>query len=75
MISAVTQPLTFGDHSFAVSRPYRFGIVIEGTGDYLHDVLQSADHKESFLKLIEDEKLVVCKNVDTRDPTRLQGAQ
>ena len=75
MISSATEKLAFGDHDFAVSRPHRFGIVIQGSGDYLHDVLLSAPHKESFLRLIEREGLVVCKNVDTQDPTyrRVRG--
>ena len=75
MISSVTEQLTFGDHQFAVSRPHRFGIVIQGSRDYLHEVLLSPAHKESFLKLIEREGLVVCKNVDTNDGTyrRVRG--
>ena len=75
MISSATQQLSFGDHHFAVSRPHRFGVVIQGSGDYLHEVLLSSNHKASFLKLIEREKLVVCKNVDTVDPTyrRVRG--
>ena len=75
MISSVTEQLAFGDHQFAVARPHRFGIVIHGSGDYLHEVLLGPHHKDTFLKLIEREKLVVCKNVDTNDPTyrRVRG--
>lgn len=75
MISSATNQLTFGNHDFTFTRPHRFGIVIQGNGDYLHEVLLSPDHKDSFLKLIEREGLVVCKNVETRDPTyrRVRG--
>ena len=75
MISPATEQLSFGDHQCAVARPHRFGVVIEGSGDYLHEVLLSPDHKHTFLELIEREGLVVCKNVDTRDATyrRVRG--
>jgi len=75
MVSSVAEQLTFGKHKFAVARPHAFGIVIEGSGDYLHQVLLCQDHKEEFLQLIEREKLVICKNVDTEDPTyrRVRG--
>jgi len=75
MMSSVTDQLTFGDHPFVVARPHPFGIVLQGTGDYLHEVLLSPDHKESFLELIASEGLVICKNVDTQDATyrRVRG--
>ena len=74
-MTTATQQTAFGAHRFDVSRPHRFGIVITGSGDYLHEVLLSAQHKSDFLKLIEQEGLVVCKNVDTRDETyrRVRG--
>lgn len=75
MTSMVGEQLVFGQHRFGVTRPHRFGIVIDGSGDYLHDVLLSPAHKAEFLALIGQEKLVVCKNVDTKDPTyrRVRG--
>lgn len=75
MTSTVAQQVVFGEHTFDVARPHRFGIVIDGEGDYLHQVLLSPAHKDDFLDLIRREKLVVCKNVDTRDATyrRVRG--
>lgn len=75
MTSSVAEQIVFGQHTFDVARPHRFGVVIDGDGDYLHQVLLSPDHKEDFLDLIRREKLVVCKNVDTRDATyrRVRG--
>ena len=72
---AKSNQIQFGNHQFDVARPHPFGIVIEGSGDYLHEVLLSQAHKESFLKVIEREGLVVCKSVDTKDPTyrRVRG--
>ena len=60
-----------GGVQFAVSRPHPFGLVLDGPSDgvnedYLHEVLLSPENRESFLRLIEDEGLVVCKNVSTR---------
>jgi len=75
VMTLVADQLTFGNHHFTVARPHTFGIVIEGRGDYLHDVLLSSQHKRSFIKLVEREGLVVCKNVDTHDATyrRVRG--
>jgi hypothetical protein len=86
-VSAPTrQTLTIGGHDFATSRPHDFGLVIHGladpasvdsqsAADYLHQLLLSPPHREVFLDLIETEGLVVCKNVETDDPTyrRVRG--
>ena len=79
-------PLTFGGREYHCSRPHRFGLVIHGpassddnetgsTSDYLHDHLLADPNRESFLQLVEDERLVVCKNVASNDPTyrRVRG--
>lgn len=63
--------LTLGGVAFRVSRPHRFGLVIEGAvdptpelaEDYLHAVLLAEDHREAFFTLIEDEGLVVCRGI------------
>lgn len=75
MTPSVVDQLTFGSHHFSVARPHAWGVVIQGSGDYLHEVLLSPQHKASFLKLIEREGLVICKNVDTHDSTyrRVRG--
>ncbi len=75
MISPDVDKLSFGNHQFAVTRPHAFGIVIQGSGDYLHDVLLNGDNKDAFLQVIERAGLVVCKNVDTNDATyrRVRG--
>lgn len=59
-----------GGYQFSMSRPHHFGLVIGGPpigacDDYLHKVLLSPDCRVSFLRLIESEGLVVCKNVLT----------
>lgn len=74
MKTTKTETLSFGDHRFAISRPHRFGVVIEGPidggrDDYLHDVLLQPEHRDTFLSLIETEGLVVCKNLKTEAPT------
>ena len=83
--------LQIGDASFIVARPHSFGIVIQGLDqssvkgdfdsesemarDYLHQVLLAPANRDDFFKLIETEKLVVCKNVHSNDPTyrRVRG--
>ena len=68
---------------FQCSRPHRFGLTIHGptdtsitaTGDYLHNHLLAEPNRDKFLQLVEDERLVICKNVSTNDPTyrRVRG--
>ena len=77
--------LSFGGREYRCSRPHRFGLVIHGladvadqTGspsDYLHEHLLAEPNRDAFLQLVEDERLVVCKNVDSTDPTyrRVRG--
>lgn len=63
--------LTLGGVAFRVSRPHRFGLVIDGavdptpemTEDYLHAVLLIAANRDAFFTLIEDEGLVVCRGI------------
>lgn len=59
-----------GGFQFPISRPHPFGIVFEGapagsSDDYLHEVLLNSENRSAFLTLIENEGLVVCKNVRT----------
>ena len=74
----------FGGREYTCSRPHRFGLVIHGLADetdnqppydYLHDHLLAAPNRDAFLQLVEDERLVVCKNVASNDPTyrRVRG--
>jgi len=66
--------LIIGNIEFAISRPHAFGLVIDRPigslpddcpDDYLHEVFLAPAHRDSFFKLIEMERLVVCKNVRT----------
>lgn len=68
MITANPTRLEICGHKFSISRPHRFGLVIEGppegaSQDYLHDVLLSPRIRNAFLALIDVEGLVICKNV------------
>ena len=69
------QTLPFGPEgtTLSVSRNHEFGLVIHGvegqsSGDYLHEALLATDCREAFWKLIEQEGLVICKNVATDHP-------
>jgi len=71
-----TQTLELGGERFQVSRPHDFGIVInrpidagEVGEDYLHQVLLREDVRDSFLEIVDNEGLVVCKNVRTTEPS------
>ncbi len=63
----------FEGASFLTSRPHRFGLVIHNmvdgdpalSNDYLHHVLLSATRRDPFFELIQRERLVVCKNVQS----------
>ena len=79
-------PLTIGGREYSCSRPHRFGLVLHGPAvavvdrrgsptDYLHGHLLAEPNREAFLQLVEDERLVVCKNVASNDPTyrRVRG--
>ena len=70
--------------SFSVSRPHRFGLVINGpnlnqagevSADYLNEVLLAPDYRDALFDLVEKEGLVVCRNVRTESPTyrRVRG--
>ena len=66
--------IELGGILFSVSRPHRFGLVIDGPAnnendDYLHDVLLSPNCRNEFFSLVERERLVVCKNVKTEAPS------
>lgn len=81
--------LQIGDARFIASRSHPFGIVIQGLDrsswsspdpaganeDYLHRVLLAPSNRDDFLRLVTKEKLVVCKNVTSTDPTyrRVRG--
>lgn len=76
--------LIFGDVAFSTSRPHAFGLVIDGpaasasiesTEDYLHDILLACSNRDAFIRLIEKERLVVCRNVRTNASTyrRVKG--
>ena len=67
------QPFGAGDKMLSVSRNHKFGLVIHGVvdqpdGDYLHEVLLAEQHRDAFWELIEQEGLVICKNVSTDHP-------
>ncbi len=82
-LATVETSLEFSGLKFPVSRPHIFGLVIDrpiidrpiidagsdASKDYLHDILLSPSNRDSFLRLIEDEGLVVCRNVVTDAPT------
>lgn len=77
-MNVATQNLTFEllGHRFPISRPHSFGLVIDGPAigmdaqcDYLHQVLLAPDNRETFLRLIDNEGLVVCKNLATSEST------
>ena len=63
-------PISIGGIDYTISRPHRFGIVIEDppvgqSSDYLHEHLLAPENRDAFFALIEAEGLVVCKNVRT----------
>lgn len=72
-----TEILELGGYEFTIQRPHRFGLVILGLReslqaeptDYLHDILLDRPNREPFFQLIDRERLVVCKNVPTADPS------
>jgi len=72
---------SFGDDvSLSVSKDHAFGLVIHKVinhpeGDYLHDTLLAEHRREAFWDLIEQEGLVICKNVHTDHSTyrRVRG--
>ena len=81
-ISPVPTTVTICGRDFQCSRPHRFGLTIHrptnastATEDYLHNHLLAEANRDTFLQLVEDERLVVCKNVSTNDPTyrRVRG--
>ena len=82
-VSAAKTTVTICGRDFQCSRPHRFGLTIHGptnandtaTEDYLHNHLLAEPNRDTFLQLVEDERLVVCKNVATNDPTyrRVRG--
>ncbi len=66
--------LVFGEVRFLTLRPHSFGLVINGpephssgdsSEDYLHGVLLAPSNREAFMALIDQERLVLCKNVRT----------
>jgi hypothetical protein len=70
--------LEIGGVMFPVSRPHTFGLVIDRPSsvngfevpeDYLHSILLAPSHRELLFQLIEDEGLVVCRNVVTDAPS------
>ena len=74
------EQLEIGATTYSISRPHTFGIVIHGPrqgrcGDYLHESLLASENRAEFLELIDREGLVVCKNVETSEPTyrRVRG--
>lgn len=74
MNSSSMDKLEFGSYRFSVSRPHRFGIVIDGPdergpSDYLHDILLHPEHRDAFMDLIESEGLVICKRLETTAQT------
>ena len=80
--TAIPTTLTIGGHDFKCSRPHQFGLVIHGVveasdsaSDYLHALLLTEPNRDAFLQLVEDERLVVCKNVSSNDLTyrRVRG--
>ena len=72
---AASETQLFGsdETKLSVSRDHAFGLVIHGIvgqseGDYLHEFLLAEHHRDAFWELIEQEGLVVCKNVPTNHP-------
>ncbi len=71
--------LVFGKFRFPVFRPHSFGLVIDRPAsgetsdefpeDYLHEVLLAPGNRETFMELIQNERLIVCKNVRSNAPT------
>ena len=81
-LETLTQSQPFGSDGtlLSVSRNHAFGLVIHGVvdqpeGDYLHEFLLTENQRDAFWELIEQEGLVVCKNVPTNHPTyrRVRG--
>ena len=73
-IASNTQPFGSDGTTLSVSRNHAFGLVIHGIegqpeDDYLHDFLLTDPQRDAFLELIEQEGLVICKNVHTKHPT------
>jgi len=74
---ALNTQVVFGQIAFAIHRPHTFGLVIDrpvGTSDdtpddYLHEVLLAPANRKAFLELIETERLVVCRNVQSDAPS------
>lgn len=68
-ITIANDTIIVGDTELLVTRPHRFGIVIEPgaetCGDYLHDQLLASENREQFFDWIADVGLVVCKRVFT----------
>lgn len=69
-LQSSTQTLQLGGEEFQITRPHDFGIVINrplkfrtDEDDYLHRVLLRKDVRESFLEIVDQEGLVVCKNI------------
>ena len=68
-----TRPFGSNGTMLSVSRNHKFGLEIHGVvgqsdSDYLHDVLLENDQRDAFWDLIEQEGLVICKNVVTDHP-------
>jgi hypothetical protein len=69
------------DTNFLASRPHAFGLVLHGlandgsASDYLHEVLLAEAYRDSFFELVEQEGLVVCRNLATDHATyrRVRG--
>lgn len=72
-----TEILELGGFEFLAQRPHRFGLVITGLRDssksdptdYLHEILLGSPNRKLFFQLIDRERLVVCKNLPTNDPS------
>ncbi len=70
-----TEVFELGGFEFNTQRPHKFGLVIVGLHactepkDYLHEILLDSANRETFFELIAHERLVVCKNVPTSDPS------
>ena len=72
--AAEIYPLGADGTELSVSRNHAFGLVVHGVlgqpaGDYLHDTLLAKETRAAFWDLVEQEKLVVCKNLTTDHPT------
>ncbi len=79
-LALTEQYLQLGGLCLPISRPHAFGLVIEGPpqdgpADYLHESLLSPGLRERFLRLVEDEGLVVCKKLRSDAPSyrRVRG--